>query len=109
MDQLQGQPQEGQPQTQPRARVFTGCACLPVLVQNLYVCSGTVIPWPPSPTEPATRHAPILRQLKEGPLSGRLSVTSNWIEVHFCPHCGAKVEYKDEAPNEAPPKEAPNA
>jgi len=87
-----------QPQAQPRAKIFTGCECLPVLVKNLYVCSGTVIPWPPNPSESVTRHAPILRQLREGP-SGRLSVTSNWIEVHFCPHCGAKVEYKEEAPS----------
>jgi len=37
------------------------------------------------------RRAPVLRFLTEGP-SGKQSVGRDWIEVQFCPTCGAKVD-----------------
>jgi hypothetical protein len=38
-----------------------------------------------------TRQAPVLRPLKAG-RDGRLIVGKGWLEVHFCPLCGEKVQ-----------------
>ncbi len=65
-----------------------GCGHIELLQKEMFVDSGTI---KNMETDQDRKGVPILRRLKEG-RDGRLTVGRDWMEVLYCPNCGAKVD-----------------